>query len=144
MYKHFESKADLLLAYLQRWRKNGFERLEATINKVADRKQKLLAIFEYYHVSQVHVGYGGCRFVKANDEAGISDERVLAEIQSAKNDLKEFIARLVADSGHKQLLTDKELTELIFMMLEGGIVSSGIFKHAGDLQSAAAIIQKLI
>lgn len=144
LYKHFESKVDLLVAYLQRYHDQWYERLEAVANKTADPKQKLLALFEYHLERQVQGGYGGCRFVKANDEAGMSDERVLAEIQRAKHDLKAFIKQLVINSGHKNLLTDEELTDLIFMMLEGGIVAASIFKQADDLQSAKAILQKLI
>lgn len=144
LYKHFESKTDVLVAYLQRIHERWFDKLEADINKVADPKEKLLTLFDYHRERQVQNGYGGCRFIKANDEAGMSDERVLAEIQKAKQHLKDFIAKLVVNSEHQKLLTDKELTELIFMMLEGGIVAASIFKQADDLQSAKAIIQKLI
>lgn len=144
LYKHFESKVDLLVAYLQRFHEHSFDRLGALVNKTADPKQKLLAIFDYHLERQIQGEYGGCRFVKANDEAGMSDKRVLAEIQSAKQHFKDFIQQLVINSGHKNLLTNKELTELIFMMLEGGIVSASIFKQADDLQSAKAIVQKLI
>jgi len=144
LYKHFDSKVDLLIAYLQRFHQNWFNKLEADVSQVSDPKQKLLTLFDYHRERQVKGGYGGCRFVKANDEAGMSDERVLAEIQNAKRHLKEFIAQLVANSGHKKLLTNEELTELIFIMVEGGIVAASIFKQADDLQSAKAIIQKLI
>ena len=144
LYKHFESKVDLLVAYLQRFHEQWYDGLEAAANKTADPKQKLLAIFDYHLERQVQGGYGGCRFVKANDEAGMSDERVLAEIQRAKQRLKAFIKQLVVSSCHKNLLTDEELTELIFMTLEGGIVAASIFKQANDLQSAKAILQKLI
>lgn len=144
LYKHFESKVDLLVAYLQRFHEHWFEKMEIKVNSEVDPKQKLIAIFEYHLERQVQGGYGGCRFVKANDEAGMSDERVLAEIQRAKHDLKAFIKQLVINSGHKNLLTDEQLTELIFMMLEGGIVSASIFKQADDLQSAKTILQKLI
>lgn len=144
LYKHFESKTDLLVAYLQRLHGHWMAKLEADVNQVTDPKEKLLALFDYHRERQLRNGYGGCRFIKANDEAGMSDERVLAEIQKAKQHLKDFIAQLVVNSGHQKLLTDKELTELLFMMLEGGIVAASIFKQADDLQSAKSIVQKLI
>ncbi|MBB6498361.1 TetR/AcrR family transcriptional regulator [Pedobacter cryoconitis] len=144
LYKHFGSKTDLLVAYLQRLHECWFNKLEADVNKEVDPKAKLLILFDHHLERQVRNGYGGCRFIKANDEAGMSDERVLAEIQKAKQHLKDFIARLVVNSGHQKLLTDKELTGLIFMMLDGGIIAASIFKQADDLQSAKAIIQKLL
>lgn len=144
LYKHFESKVDLLIAYLQRFHQAWFDRLETYVGNVPDPKQKLLALFEYHRERQIQGEFGGCRFIKANDEAGMSDERVLAEIQKAKQHLKAFIEQLVINSGHKKLLTDKELSNMIFMMTEGGLVAASIFKQADDLQSAKAIIQKLI
>jgi AcrR family transcriptional regulator len=144
LYKHFESKVDLLVAYLKRFHETWFERLEAVANNEPDPRLKLLAIFDHHIQRQIQGEFGGCRFVKANDEAGMSDPRVLAEIQKAKQHLKEFITQLVVNSGHKKTLTDKELTDMIFMMMEGGIVAASIFKQADDLQSAKAIILKLI
>jgi AcrR family transcriptional regulator len=144
LYKHFDSKTDLLVAYLQRFHESWFERLKAATEEASDPKEKLLALFEHHRERQLEGGYGGCRFVKANDEAGMSDPRVLAEIQKAKKHLKQFIAQLVAASGHKKLLSDEELTQMIFMMMEGGIVAASIFKQADELQAARAIIQKLI
>src|ERR1700760_3704164 len=76
LYKHFESKVDLLIAYLQRFHEHWFARLEADVNSVQDPKQKLLALFEHHRERQVQGGFGGCRFVKANDEAGMCDTRV--------------------------------------------------------------------
>lgn len=144
LYKHFQSKTDLLIGYLQRAHERWFEMLGADVDNVADPKEKLLVLFDYHRERQLRNGYSGCRFIKANDEAGMSDERVLAEIQKAEQHLKDFIFNLVVNSGHQQLLTDKELTEMIFMMLEGGIISASIFKQADDLQTAKAIISKLI
>ncbi len=144
LYKHFESKTDLLVAYLRRTHQRWLERLEAEIQKVKDPREKLLAIFDYHRERQLQNNYKGCRFIKANDEAGMSDIRVLEEIQLAEQHLKDYVAGLVANSGHNQLLSDKELTELIFMMTEGGIVSASIFKQADDLLAAKAILSKLI
>lgn len=144
LYKHFESKTDLMIAYLQRFHQQWFERLESAIGKVTDPQKKLLAVLDHFSQRQQVRAYGGCPFVKANNDAGLSDPKILSEIQQAKERLKKFIAQLVAHSGHKKLLTDKELTETIFLMTEGGIVAASVFKQDADLQSAKKIIQKLI
>lgn len=144
LYKHFESKTDLLVAYLQRFHQQWFERLQAAVNKVPDPKGRLLAIFDYHCERQKIREFGGCPFIKANEEAGMSDPRVLAEIQKAKLHFKDYIRELVANSGHQQLLTDKELVEMIYLMAEGGVVAASIFKQANDLRAARKIIQKLI
>ncbi|QMW04701.1 TetR/AcrR family transcriptional regulator [Spirosoma foliorum] len=144
LYKHFETKTDLLVAYIQRTHERWFNRLEAAVANVADPKEKLLAIFDHHIERQEVRAFGGCPFIKANDEAGSSDPRVLAEIQLTKLHSLDFIRTLVAQSGHKQLLTDQELTETIFLLLEGAITAASVFKQPTELQSAKRIIQKLI
>lgn len=144
LYKHFESKTDLLIAYVQRLHENSFNKLQAFVGNVQDPKEKLLALFDYHKERQFYRQFGGCPFVKANNEAGNCDLRVLTEIQETKKHMKSFIYGLVVNSGHKSMLSDAELTELIFLMLEGGIVAVSIFKKDDDLLAAKTIIQKLI
>ncbi|WP_126651568.1 TetR/AcrR family transcriptional regulator [Chryseobacterium aureum] len=144
LYKHFETKTDLLVAYIQRMHQLWFSRLEASVNAVNDPKEKLLAIFDHHTQRQEIRQYGGCPFIKANDEAGTSDPRVLAEIQKVKIHSREFITALVRNSGHKKILTDEELAETIYVMLEGSIVTASVFKKPDEIQSAKKIIQKLI
>ncbi|MEI9921665.1 MAG: TetR/AcrR family transcriptional regulator [Bacteroidota bacterium] len=144
LYKHFESKTDLMVAYLQRFHQGWFARLEAYVARVADPKLKLLAVLDYHRERQQLREYGGCPFIKANNEAGMSDTRILSEIQNAKARVKKFIGKLVAKSGHRKILTNKELTETIFLMTEGGVVAASVFKKPADLQAAKKIIQKLI
>ena len=144
LYKHFQSKADLLMGCLERLDQRWYDRLVADIEKVADPKAKLLAVFDHHGQRQEVREYGGCPFIKANLEAGMTNPRVLANIQQNKQKFKDFISRLVVHSGHKKILTDEELTEIIFLMTEGGITISSVFKQATDLQSAKKIIKKLI
>lgn len=144
LYKHFESKNDLLVAYLQRFHERWFDRLETFVNNEPDPKNKLLAVISYHQERQQFRQFGGCPFIKANEEAGMVDPRIRAEIQQAKQHVKAFIKELVIHSGHRQILTDEELAETIFLMIEGGVVEASIFKQTDDLQFAKEIIQKLI
>lgn len=144
LYKHFESKTDLMIAYLQRFHGEWYERLETAVNKVSDPKKKVLAVLDYHRERQRIRKNGGCPFIKANDEAGMEDPRILTEIQKAKDRLRKLIARLVANSGHQQLLTNKELTETVFLMLEGGITIGAVFKDESDLVAAKRILKKLM
>lgn len=144
LYKHFESKTDLLVAYIERLHQRWFERMEARINSISDPRDKLLSIFDYHCERQEIRGFGGCPFIKANEEAGMSDPRILLEIQKTKQHFKDFLKQLVDGISHKKILTDGEFVELLFLMLEGGVVEASIFKQVNDLQAAKSIIQKLI
>ena len=144
LYKHFESKSDLLLAYVRRLHGQWFERLQAHVNGVADPKEKLLAVFDHYRHRQQLRKFGGCPFIKANAEAGWSDPRVTEEIQRTKQQFKNFIKELVLSSGHKQLLTHEDLAETIFLMTEGGVTAAAVFKQSDDLEAAREIVRKLL
>lgn len=144
LYQHFQSKTDLLVGYIKLNHEGWFKRLQAAVEQTLDPKEKLLAIFDYHIHRQEYREYGGCPFVKANNEAGMEEPQVLEEIKNAKLHFKDYISSLVATSGHKQLLTDEELTQTIFWMIEGGSVAASIFKNTSDLQSAKQTIQKLI
>lgn len=144
LYKHFETKTDLMVAYIERSHERWFARIEAAVDSVADPKEKLLAIFDHHIERQKARQFGGCPFIKANDEAGASEPRVLEAIQAAKRHSKKFIKTLVAQSGHKKLLSDQELAEMIFLALEGAITAAAVFKRPAEIQAAKKLIQKLI
>lgn len=144
LYQHFESKADLMVGYIELNHQGWFTRLKAHLDGIPDPKQKLLGIFDYHIARQEYREHGGCPFIKVNDEAGMSDPRVLEQIQQVKKHSRDIIEELVVNSGHKKVVTDKELTELIFLMIEGGSTAASVFKSTADLQSAKQIIQKLI
>lgn len=144
LYKHFETKTDLLIAYIRRAHERWFQRLETSINNIADPKARLLAIFDHHLGRQEDRNFGGCPFTKANDEAGTSDPRVLEAIQQMKLHSKSYIKSIVAKSGHKKIISDQELTEMIFLLLEGAISATAIFKRPTEIKAAKKIIGKLI
>jgi AcrR family transcriptional regulator len=144
LYQHFTTKTDLLIGYIDLNHQGWITRLKTHIDGVSDPKQKLLAIFDYHIARQEFRQHGGCPFIKANDEAGMTDPRVLEKIQEVKTHAKNFIKELVTNSGHKKTLTDEDLAQLIFTLIEGGSVAASVFKNTGDLQASRQIIQKLI
>jgi len=144
LYQHFPSKTDLLIGYLELNHQAWFDRLKAFVEKISDPKEKLLAVFDYHTQRQEIREYGGCPFIKINHEAGSSEPRVLAETQKIKKHARDFIKELVIASGHKQILADDELAELVFLLIEGGSAGASVFKNATDLQKAKEIVRKLI
>lgn len=144
LYHHFETKTDLLVAYVQRTHERWYNRLQTALDKVPNPKDKLLTVFDYHLERQKIRQFGGCPFIKANDEAGTTDPRVLAEIQAAKSHSREVIGQLVRQSGHPGILSDAELTELVLCSLEGAIATASVFKQATPLTAVKKVIKKLI
>lgn len=144
LYKHFDSKSDLLLAYIERTHQRWFNRLKEAIGQTTDPKEKLLVLFDYHLERQEIRQFGGCPFIKAHDEAGTNDPRVLEEIRKAKQHSRDIIKELVANAEHRKLLTDEQLAETIYLTLEGAIITASVFKQSAHIQSAKKIIQQLI
>ncbi len=144
LYKHFQTKTDLLVAYVERLHGLWLQRLEAAVGEVSDPKGKLLALFDHHTKRQEDRLFGGCPFIKANDEAHTDDPRFASEIQRVKARSKNFIRTLVEQSGHRQFLSDDELVDTIYFMLEGSIVSASVFKTSAEIQGAKRLIEKLI
>jgi AcrR family transcriptional regulator len=144
LYYHFDSKTDLLLACLDTYQQAWYEGLQARLQKISDPKKRVLALFDHRIDRQEKMGFGGCLFIKINDEAGKTDHRVLKKVRENKDKLKELLRELVGQSGHRQLLADEELVQLIFFLLEGSVVSTSIYKDSGELKKAKKIVNKFL
>jgi len=80
LYQHFESKTDLLVAYVERNHERWYNRLTARIDEASHPRERLLATFDYHIARQQHREHGGCPFIKANNDAGMTEPRVLEKI----------------------------------------------------------------
>lgn len=144
LYNHFESKGDLLLEYLEQFQNAWFQGADAFLEDFTDPKKKLIALFDYRIENQQKHGYGGCPFIKVNHEISRSDTRINQKIQEIKIKFKAYISDLVAASDHRKVLSDEALTEMIYLVMEGGVTSSAIYKDVKDLRSAKKIITELL
>jgi AcrR family transcriptional regulator len=144
LYNHFDSKTDLLLEYLNKFQEDWYIALEEWLKSINDSKTKIVALFDFRINSQQKSGFGGCPFVKINSEVSREDERVIKIVQENKEKLKAYILNLVQAARHKQIFSDTDLTEMIYLMMEGGVTSAAIYKHTKDLQSAKRIVSQLL
>jgi AcrR family transcriptional regulator len=144
LYHHFESKTDLLLAYLDDFQEDWYRMLEEFLKPVQDPRERVLALFDFRIGNQQRTNFGGCPYIKISDEVGKVEERVAKRVQESKDTLRKYIRSLVKQSGHKQLLTDEALSEMIYLLMEGGVVNAAIYKDARDLKNARKIIRQLL
>ncbi|GAB3925008.1 TetR/AcrR family transcriptional regulator [Larkinella terrae] len=144
LYNHFDSKTALLLAYLERAERNWFAQLEAFLAPIADPKQKLLALFDQRVKRQQESGFGGCQFIKISAEVSRDETDVLELVKAQKQRFKDFIGQLVQQVDHSAVLTDEQLTDLIFLLLEGGAVNGSIAKNSSSLHNGKTIVEKFL
>jgi AcrR family transcriptional regulator len=144
LYKHFESKTELLMAYLDHFQDNWYATIAPYLAAVPDSKDRVLALFEFRIFYQEKHLFPGCPFSKINAEAGFDQENINLRVQSGKNVFKTFILNLVKDAGHKEILTDDELSDMIFLLIEGALISTAIYKSTADLKKAKLLVAKFL
>lgn len=144
LYNHFESKTDLLVAYLWEYQQNLFAEIDTYLRRVTDPKKKIAAFFDYRIQRQQKLAFKGCAFCKISAEVSQDEAKVLEVVTAQKNRMKQVIRTMVEESGHRKILTDDMLTEMIFMLQEGAIVTGAIYKSSDAMKNAKKIVMELL
>jgi AcrR family transcriptional regulator len=139
LYNHFPSKTDLLLAYLDRTHATWFEELDAFLVSIESPKERLLALFDFRIYRQQKLRYKGCHFNKINAEASEEPE-VQDRVKAHKERFRSYIHRLVLETEHRNILDNDQLTDAIFILLEGGVALGGMFRNSADAEKARQIV----
>jgi hypothetical protein len=58
--------------------------------------------------------------------------------------MKQIIRKLVEQSGHRKVLSDEMLTELIFTLQEGAIVTGTIYRNSEPMKNAKKVVMELL
>lgn len=140
LYRHFESKEGLVLAFLerreQRW---TLEWLEAEVMRRApDPEGRLLAIFDVFHGWFQESGFEGCAFISVLLESP-PESRVRAAAAECLARKRALVRSLADEAGLAQV---DSFSHTWHMLMKGSIVSAQEgHKHAAkDAQRAAAIL----
>jgi AcrR family transcriptional regulator len=144
LYKHFDSKTAILKAYLQAFQENLYKDVSEYVQKFTDPKDKLLALFDYRIKNQERNDFLGCPFVKVNAEIGFDDQEINQLTQDHQNKLRNFIRKLVAAANDRQILDNQAFSDLIFLLMEGGLLSATIYKSTAELKKAKALVHGLL
>jgi AcrR family transcriptional regulator len=145
LYNHFDSKTDLLLAYLQEAEDIWFAEMQHFTSPFTDPKDKLLALFDFRIKRQQKLNFGGCQFIKISAEVSREDHQVLEAVSRQKDRLKIFIVDIVKELPHENSLLNSDLlTEALFLLLEGAAVSGSIYKNQESMEKARQIAEKLL
>ncbi|MDQ0067636.1 TetR/AcrR family transcriptional regulator [Chryseobacterium lathyri] len=141
LYNHFSSKNDLLQAYLTREEFEWFKGFEEHAAKVSEPKKKIFSLIDYRKKLQLSSKFAGCHFIKIVSEVGDSSPAVSDFVRQHKLKQKELIRKLVSDYVDNKKNTDADLlTENIFLLIEGAVVTSTINKNSDSFDQ----IQKMI
>lgn len=145
LYNHFASKNDLLQAYLIKEEQDWFEGLEKDISSASEPKEKIFAIIEYRRKLQQVSKFAGCHFIKIVSEIGDGNRAVSDFAKNHKEKQKAVISGIVKDYSKLYRLSDTDLiSENIFLLIEGAVVTSTINKKSDSFEQIKKIIQGLL
>lgn len=145
LYKHFQSKADLLYYYLKQEEMEYFANLEDYLKEEKQPLQKLLKLIDYRIKVQEQANCSGCHFIKINAEIGQTDSKITQIIVEHKQKQRDYIASLINEiSAIQKLPMDKNILEnSIFLMIEGAAVSASIYGNTNDFKAVKKTINQI-
>lgn len=145
LYKHYQSKNDLLFHYLEQQEIEYFNELNSCLKEEKDPVQKLLKLVDYRIKLQENSNCSGCHFIKINAEIGREDKRVEQFITAHKKRQKDYINVLIDEiSAVKKLSLEKSvLQNIVFLTIEGAVVSATINGNTNELQTLKNTIKQL-
>lgn len=145
LYNHFSSKNDLLQAYLIKEELGWFEGYENSTSKIAEPREKLLALIDYRKKLQQTSKFAGCHFIKIVSEIGEGNPSVSGFAKQHKEKQKDLIKTLVTEYGVQGQLSDVDLIAgNIFLLIEGAVVTSTINKQNDSFDQVKKIVQGLL
>lgn len=140
LYRHFPSKNDLVLAYLerrdQRWR---HEFTQAITTGATGSRERIGQLFERMATWFASSDFFGCAFINA--DAGRVDARSAALIRQHKTMMRELIGTQVRSLD---VADPESLTEQIFLLTEGAIVTARLTGSNASADTARTAALTLI
>jgi AcrR family transcriptional regulator len=131
LYRHFPSKDDLVLAFLQereqRWT-NAWLRAEVE-RRAATPDERLLAIFDVFGEWFRRDDFEGCSFINVLLEFDERDHRVRRASVEHLGNIRSFVRDLFTQAGARD---PDALARQWHLLMKGSIVAAG----EGDLESA--------
>ncbi|MFC4858655.1 TetR/AcrR family transcriptional regulator [Actinophytocola glycyrrhizae] len=139
LYQLFPNKERLVTAYLRRrdvrWRGG----LSEYVGRVADPRERLLAVFDWLLTWFTDPDYRGCAWINCFGELGATSSAVAEEVRTHEEGFRRLLRELSAAAGH-----DDDLAEQLLILAEGTIVTAAITGDAGTAHRARAAAARLV
>jgi AcrR family transcriptional regulator len=144
-YHHFSSKEELCIAYLHKRHEDWFSWLQQEVEQNEDDQKRLLSLFTFLERWLPDSNFRGCAFLNIASEFPSPDSRIRLLVINHKNALQDYIRQLVdkwnisTKKNHTAMLTD-----VIYLLFEGAITTSQIYRSTRSIQAAREAIRQLI
>ena len=144
LYQHFGSKEDVGLEYLKAARIEWFDGLEKWSGNKSTPLQKLNACFDFLEYNLRNNDYKGCKFINMLSELADSGPAMRKQIVEHKTKLRDHLKSLVRDAIGKDSGKAEMIGDSVYLLFEGSIIESKIYKDVWPIKSAKKMIKNLL
>ncbi len=142
LYRHFESKDELIVAVLRRVDKQAREEMRQAVDAMArDPQQKLLACFDFLEAWFKDKTFYGCPFMSAAGEYSTRTSPVFQEVMLHKRLVIAYFEELARAAGFNE---PTRLAEAINLLFEGATAVTQISGDPSTARKAKAIAARLV
>jgi AcrR family transcriptional regulator len=139
LYQLFETKDQLVEAYLVRRDRRWLDELKTYVDRHADAHARIFAVFDFLEHWFAQPGFRGCAWINAHGELGAVTPVVAEEARAHKTHFKTTLAELVRQAGAPQSFADD-----LYLVAEGAMVTAGIFGTPTAATQARSTAQRLL
>jgi AcrR family transcriptional regulator len=141
LYRHFPSKDDLIVAYLEDSNRRFWEWLEATVEEVEDPVEKLVAMFEAIGKLAASPECLGCTFQGTAAEFPDRDHPGHEAALAHKDTVRRRFATLAREGG---LDEPETLGDQLLLLMDGAWVSARMYGPHNPAKGLAGTARALI
>ena len=142
LYRHFNSKDDLIIAALEKWDEDSRAWLKQEMEtRGSAPREQVLALFDALADWFASVGFQGCMFINATVEFSERDNPIHQTAAAHKRKFAAYVNELVAAAGAED---SEEVTAQLMILMEGAIITAHTHGRAEAAHRARLIAESIL
>jgi AcrR family transcriptional regulator len=138
LYQHFNTKEDLLLAYLEETGAQTMAALQDAASKHKQPKVQVVAIFDYLEELVKQPELYGCRFLNIVYEMPCNNDHLRVKIKAQKDSVRALFSQILLP------INKESLADELYTLFEGALIGNKIHQDVWPIMAARNTVQKLL
>ena len=148
-YEHFSSKDELALAYLREIGRLSQCDCASILTDTSDPREALLGLFDFVEEQFVKLDFQGCPMQNLTAEISLQEhslhqKAVVEKKDHIKSDIRRAVAALQGGSKQHAHLDIEQVSNALFLLVEGAMTSSRIYRDTWPFKAARQAAESLI
>ncbi|MEP1093791.1 MAG: TetR/AcrR family transcriptional regulator [Cyclobacteriaceae bacterium] len=134
-YYNFKSKEELCVTFLSTRHEYWMEKIQQYIENNKGDQAPILVAFDFLFMMNKKEKFRGCSFLNILSEISSDNVTILPVIQNHKTDLRNYLTTLI---------DNEQLSDHVYLLFEGALIESQLFKNQWPVTKAKRIVESLI